>query len=226
MPRMESKVVPEGNAPIPRQEEFGSHQTTLADLYRLFEKRFDRQLKIMKSCFDRWDRKLDEMAEDWRSMDQRLTRLKHDAWQPRLVMEADGPANTKTRERTEDAATAVQAKHGDSCSADRVNPDPMCSASFGDDCTGPPAPPCSEENALVDNGTAAPKSCLPFLEMRSPTATGGLLPTDEATLATMTTYNQPSLRLYSTEETSSKETYSRTLILHVSYDSILLQESY
>ena len=74
-------------------------------------------------------------------------------------MEADGPANTKTRKRTEDAATAFQAMHEDGCSADRVDPDPMCSTSSGDDCTGPPAPPCSGENALVDNRAAAHKSC-------------------------------------------------------------------
>ena len=43
--------------------------------------------------------------------------LEHDARQPRLAMEADGPADTKTRERTEGAATAVQAMHGDSFSA-------------------------------------------------------------------------------------------------------------
>ena len=93
-------------------------------------------------------------------MDQRLTRLERGARQPRLVMEADGPANTTTRERTEGAATAVQAMHGDSCSADRVDPDPMCPTSFGDDCTVPTTLLCSGENALVDNGAAAPKSCL------------------------------------------------------------------
>ena len=93
----------------------------------------------------------------------------------------------KTRERTEGAATVVQAMHGDSCSATRVDPDPMCSTSFGDDCTGPPTPPCSGENALVDNGAAAPKSCPPSSEMRSPTAAGGLLPTGKASLATRTT---------------------------------------
>ena len=50
-------------------------------------------------------------------MTQRLTHLEHDARHPRHAMEADGPANTKTRERTEGAAKAVQAKHGDSCTA-------------------------------------------------------------------------------------------------------------
>ena len=122
MPRMENKAVPEGNGPVPEQKEFGSGEPTLVDFYRRFEERFDRQLKIMKSCLV----KMDEISEDWRSIDQRLTRLEHDARQPRLTMEADGPANTKTRMRTEGAATAVQAKHGDICSADRVDLDPMC----------------------------------------------------------------------------------------------------
>ena len=57
-------------------------------------------------------------------MNQRLTRLEHDARQPRLAMEADGPVNMKTRERTEGAAKAVQAKHGDSCTAKRVQDGP------------------------------------------------------------------------------------------------------
>ena len=48
----ESEAVHEGNGPIPQQEEFGSDEPTLADVYRMFKERFDR-----------WDRKLDEMAE-------------------------------------------------------------------------------------------------------------------------------------------------------------------
>ena len=143
-------------------------------------------------------------------MDQRLTRLEHDARQPRLAMETDGPANTKARERAEDAATAVQAMHGDSCSATRVGPGPMCSTSFGDDCTVPPAPPCLGENALVDNGAAASKSCLPSLEMRSPTAAGGLLLTGESSTATKTIFNKPPLRLYSTEETNLRKYQLKT----------------
>ena len=123
--------------------------------------------------FDRWNRKLDEISDEMRAMDQHVTSLEQDARRPCLAMEADGPVNTKTRERMEGAATAVQAKRGDSCSADRVDPDPMCSTSSDDDCTGPPAPPCSGENALVDNRAAAAKSCLPFLQMHSPSAAGG-----------------------------------------------------
>ena len=53
-------------------------------------------------------------------MDQRLAKLEQDARQPLLVMEIDGPVDTKTRERTEGAAKVVQAKHGDSCTAQRA----------------------------------------------------------------------------------------------------------
>ena len=101
MPRMENKAIPEGNGSAPQQEEYGSGKPTLANLYRLFEERFDRQMKIVKSCFE----KMDEISENWRSMDQCLTRLEHDAQQPRLAMQAGGPSNTKTRERTESATT-------------------------------------------------------------------------------------------------------------------------
>ena len=45
MPRKESETALEGNGPVPQQEEFGSGELTLADVYRLFEERFDRQLK-------------------------------------------------------------------------------------------------------------------------------------------------------------------------------------
>ena len=60
---------------------------------------------------------MEEYIEERTSIDQRLTRLEHGARQPRLAMEADGHANTKTQERTEGAATAVQAMRGDSFSA-------------------------------------------------------------------------------------------------------------
>ena len=109
-------------------------------------------------------------------MSQRVSSLEQDAREPRLAMEADGQAHTKTRERTEGAATAVQALHGDSCSATRVHPDPMYSTSFGNDCTGPPTPSYSGENALVDNGAAAPKSFFPSLQIRSPTAVMAYFP--------------------------------------------------
>ena len=70
------------------------------------------------------------------------------------------PSETRARKCTEGATAAVQAKHGNSCSANQIDPDPMCLTSFGDDSAGAPAFPCSRDGALVDNGATAPKSCL------------------------------------------------------------------
>ena len=66
-----------------------------------------------------------------RLLEQQLTGQEQDARQSRLAMEAGGPASTKTRERTEGAATAVQAMHGDSCTAQKVQDGPKTSTSFG-----------------------------------------------------------------------------------------------
>ena len=90
MPRKESEAVPEGNGPVPQQEEFGSDEPTLEDVYRLFEERFDQQQKRMDiffdgmdSCFDRWnrkwDRKLDEISDETSMMNQHVTSLEHGA---------------------------------------------------------------------------------------------------------------------------------------------------
>ena len=60
-------------------------------------------------------------------------------------MEANGHANTKTRERTEGAATAVQAIRGDSFSAHWIEPGPNTnSTSFGVKAE-PPDLPCRED---------------------------------------------------------------------------------
>ena len=98
MLRKASEAVPEGNGPVPQKEELGSGQLTLGDIYRLCEERLDRQLKKMDSFFDRMDdplnKKYDEISEEMRKIDQHVTRLEHGARQPRLAMEADGPADT------------------------------------------------------------------------------------------------------------------------------------
>ena len=195
MPRNWNEAVPEGNGPVPRQEELGFGQPTLADVYRM-----------IKELFDKSNRKMDELSDEIRRMDQHSAGLEQDTRQPRLAVEADGPSDTKTRERTEGAAKAVQAKHGNSCSANRVDLDAMCSTSFSDDSTGPPALSCSRNNALVENGAAAPKSCLSPLEMRSLTTAGGLLPAGEASTTTRITFRQPRLRFCPTEETNSERT--------------------
>ena len=169
--------------------------------------------ELRREVKETWSDALKEIKEDLRSMEQRVVRLEQDARQPRLAMEADGPANTKTRERTEGAATAVQAKHGDSFYASRVDPDPRTNSTYFRLRVEPPALPCRDD-VLVENSAAAPKSCLPSLEMRPPTAAGGLLPTGETSTATKITFNRPPLRLYLTEETNL-----RTSTQPVSYDS-------
>ena len=67
MPLNWSKAFPEGNGPAPQQEQFGSDQLTLGDVYRLFEVSFDRQLKTM-----------DELADEiMRATKQRFAGLEH-----------------------------------------------------------------------------------------------------------------------------------------------------
>ena len=161
-------------------------------------------------------------------MDRHVISLEHGARQPRLAMEADGPSNTKTRECTEGAGTAVQAMRGDSFSARRVEPCTNTnSTSFGVKVKRPVLP--CRDDVGVESGDAAPKSCLPSLEIRSPTAAGGLVLTGKASTTTETNFNQPPLKFYSTEETdseaNSKETNMRTSTPYASYDSSVFQES-
>ena len=213
MPRKESEAAPEGNCPVLQQEEFGSGQPMMEDIYR-----------IMKEALDRWDRKLDEISDVMRVTDQHVTSLEYGARQPRLAMEADGPANTKTRERTEGAATVVQAMHGDSCTtAQKVQDGPKTSTSFGVKHE-PPALPCRDD-VVVKNGDAAPKSCLPSLEMRTTTAASGLVPTGKTSTATETNFNQQPLWFSSIEETDSEVNRKKTSTPHVSYDSSVFQKS-
>ena len=108
-------------------------------------------------------------------------------------------AETKTRERMEGAATAVQAMHGDSVSANRVDLGPKTpSTRFGVKAESP-ALPCRDD-VLVENGAAAPKLCISPLEMRTTTAAGGLIPTGKTTTATWTTSDRPTLWFYLTED--------------------------
>ena len=150
-------------------------------------------------------------------MDQHLARLEKDARQSRLAMEADGQASTKTRERTEGAATAAQAIRRDCSSARRVEPGPTNSTSFGMKAE-PPALPYRDVS-VVECGAAAFKSCLPSMEMRTSTAAGGLVPTGDASKTSETILKEPPLRFCLTEETDLKAESSRTSIPSASYDS-------
>ena len=151
-------------------------------------------------------------------MDQHVTRLEHGARQPRLAMEVDGQASTKTSERTEGAATAVQAMRRDCFSARRVEPGPTTnSTSFGVKAE-PPALPC-RDNVVVESGLAASESCLPSMQMRSSTAAGGIVPTGDASKASETTLNEPPPRFCLTEETDLKAKISWTSVPSASCDS-------
>ena len=136
-----------------------------------------------------------------------------DARQARLVMEADGPANTKTRERTESAAIAVQAMHADSFSANRVDPDSICSTSFGVKVEIPLSLAGMmwwSRTALRSPGRV---SRLWRCAHQQP-APGGLLPTEKTSTVTSTTFGHFTLRFCQTDKT-----IVRTLILSASYDS-------
>ena len=159
----------------------------------------------MRSHFEKQKKMLDSFMDDIaRYFDQHAASLEQDARQSRLAMEADGHANTKTRERTEGAATAVQAMRGDNFSACRVEPGPNTSStSFGVKAE-PPALPC-RDGVVVESSDAAPESCLPSLVMRTTTAAGGLVPTGKTSTVTEITSNEPLLRFYATEELNPEE---------------------
>ena len=161
-----------------------------------------RQLKGIKSHFDN----MDEVADEMRATKQRLAGLEQDARQPRLAREADVLSYTKTREGTEGATAVIQAKHGESCSTEQGRSRPDVSDHFGDDSIGFPALPWSWDDALVGNGAAAPKSCLLPLELRPPTAAGGVHPAGKASITTRITYYQPRPWFCPTEEMNSERT--------------------
>ena len=104
-------------------------------------------------------------------------------------MEADVKSDTETRKRMEDFA-AERVISGDNSSA-QVDTDPMCLTSFGDDSTRTPAQPCKKNDALVDNGAAAPKPCLSPTEMRTRTTAGNLLSAGTASTAMRTIFPRP-----------------------------------
>ena len=216
----------EENGPVSQQDEFGPGQPKLADVYRPSDESLIRQqMKLMRSHFEKQKKTLDDFMDDiTRYFDQHAANLKQDARQPRLAIEADMHANTMTRERTESAATAVQAMRGDSFSARRVDPGAKTSTSFGVK-TELPALPCRND-VVVESGDAAPKSCLPSLEMHSPRAAVGLVSNGKTSTATETNFNQPPLRFYSTEETDSEaNSQERTSTPCVSYDSSVFQKN-
>ena len=86
-----------------------------------------------------------------------LLSQEHYARQPRYDIEANGPANTKTQERTEGAAKkAVKAMRGDSCNAEQMVQDgPKTSIIFGVEA-GPPDLPCWEDVLVEERALRRP----------------------------------------------------------------------
>ena len=145
------------------------------------------------------DKAFDEPTENTRRGNQRLAGLKQEARQSRFAMEADVKSDTKTHKRAEGAATANQAKHGNSCSAKRAQADPISSTSFGMK-PEPPALP-RRNDFLVDKGVAAPKPCLYPVKICTLTTAGNLLLAGTASTAII--FYQLPLRFCPTEETNS-----------------------
>ena len=112
MPWMENNAVSE-QKDSPPQDESGSGDMKITDLFQMLCEH------ILDSRFDQQEKNLDEIMKMTRETSQREASLEHEARQPRLAMEADGPADTKTRKCTEGAAPTLQAVHGDSCTAQK-----------------------------------------------------------------------------------------------------------
>ena len=123
--------------------------------------------------------------------EQRSASLEQDARRLRLAMEADVTADKKTRKHMGGAAAAVQAKHGDRCSAKRLQVGPTSSTNFG--VKAEPSALLRWDDVLVNKGTAAPKPCLSPVEILMRTVAGGLLLAGTASTATRITCHQPPL---------------------------------
>ena len=143
----------------------------------------------MKSRFDQQEKKLNGFMEETRATEQRSASLEQDARQPRLAMEASVTANKKTRERTEGAAAALQAQHGDSCSVKRIQAGPTSSTSFSMKAEPPALPRWND--VFVDKGAATPKPCLSPTKMGTLTTAGGLLPLGKASTTIKTIFPRP-----------------------------------
>ena len=200
MLRKASEAVSEGNGPVHQEEELGFGQPAPVDEFRGIRSQFSKLKELM------------------RRLEQHLLSQDQGTRQPRLAIEADGQANTKTRERPESTATAVQGMCGDGFSARRVEPGPNTNSTEFGVKAEPPALPCRDD-VVVKSGAAASESCLPSLEMRSSIAAGGLVPTDEASTAKKANFNQPPLLFCSTAETDLETNCKKTPTPYASSDS-------
>ena len=203
MLRKASEAVPEGNDPAPQKEQLGSGQSTMEDVYRM-----------MKEAFDRWDNQLDEISDE---MNKRLTRLEHETRQPRLAIEADGPADKDSRGHGGPRNSSTSNAWGWLFCTPGCTPPKHQLDQFGVKAE-PPALPCKDDSVVGCSATVS-ESCLPSSEMRSSIAAGGLVPTGEASTASETTLNEPPLRFYPTEETDLEPNCKKTSTPFASFKS-------
>ena len=101
MLRKAREAVSEGNGPVHQEEEYGFNEPAPVDNFREIKSLLKEQKKMLKELRD------DLKDSLRRYIEQYAAHLEQDARQPRLAMETDGPADTKTRERMEGAVTAV-----------------------------------------------------------------------------------------------------------------------
>ena len=113
-----SKAVPKGNGPFP-QDESGSGEPTMEDIYR-----------PLKEGFDKMGKHLEKLTGTMNRTKQFLARLQLQVQQPRLAAEADVKPDVRTRERME--GTAADDEKNEDISSAWVD-DPMRLTSFGDE---------------------------------------------------------------------------------------------
>ena len=147
----------------------------MAKIYRVLREELDKLLDIMRSYFDQQDIRFEESMEKNKN-NQCQARLQYQAHQPPLAAMADANQDRKTREREEDVA--IDERLGDISSV-RFD-DPISQTSLGDSAEPSEAPEKNNGNALVDEGTEAPKPWLSLVEMSTSTTASGLLHADSA----------------------------------------------
>ena len=146
MLREESVAVPEGNDLIPPNT-YVLSGIAAEDVRRVWR-------EVWKEVWEEDGLEKPDNPKEVRTTDQREAGLEQDARQPRLAMEVNRLANTKTRECTEGATTVVQAMHGDSCTAQNIQDGQKTLTNFGMKAE-PLALPC-RDYVLVEDGAAAP----------------------------------------------------------------------
>ena len=142
------------------------------------------------------DNMFDGLMEKTRETKQRLAGLEHETRQPRLATEAGLELDTRSCKRTEDAA-ADRVINGDISSARRVNTySATSSTSFG--MKTEPRALSWRDDALVDKGADAPKTCISLVRgdaqanrRRWPTTHRHSIYSDEGHLSPTTFFLEP-----------------------------------